>query len=331
MKKIIISCLAVLSIATESWSQDFHLSQYDAAALNVNPAMTGAFLGEYRIHTHFRSQWLAITPNPFTTGIVGFDLNKKAWGVGGQIANFRAGVGNYNVLSVMPSVAYKFRLGKKKKHVLNIGTQIGFFQKSINASNLTFASQYEKINGGEFNTSISSGENFENGDFINLDIGAGFMYTYASYSSKFNPFFGGTFFHLNTPSESFLGEANKLPIRTQFQLGARWAVTNRLTITPKVFFQYQEKAEEINIGAMGQYYIQSSDLFLLFGFSYRDDNDALVFDIGGKYAGFIGRVSYDVNISTLNSVSNGRGATELSLTYIWNKPNHTPLPSCPKF
>jgi len=331
MKKIIISCLAIMSIATESWSQDFHLSQYDAAALNVNPALTGAFQGEYRLHTHFRNQWLAVTPNPFTTGIVGFDLNKKAWGVGGQIANFRAGIGNYNVLSVMPSFAYKARMGKKKQHFFNFGIQIGFFQKSINASSLTFANQYVKTNGGEFNTSLSSGENIKNGDFINLDIAGGFMYTYGLHSSRFNPFVGATFYHLNQPTESFLGEENKLPIRSQVQVGARWALSTNLTIIPKVFFQYQEKAEEINAGLMGQYYIRNSDLFLLFGCSYRNDNDAVVVDLGGKYGGFTGRISYDINISTLKTVSNGRGATELSLTYVWNKPNPTPLPSCPKF
>lgn len=330
MKKIIIGCLAIFSFASGSWSQDFHLSQYDAAALNVNPALTGAFMGEFRVHAHYRNQWMAVATNPFTTGVIGFDLNKGEWGFGGQIANFRAGVGGYNVVSVMPSAAYKIRLGEKKQHFLNFGAQVGFFQKSIKASSLTFANQYVKTNGGEFNTSLASGESFATGGFFNLDATAGVMYTYASYNSKINPFVGATFYHLNNPTESFLGENNKLPIRSQVQLGARWVITNKLTVTPKVYFQYQQKAEELNVGAMGQYYLEDSDLFLLFGFSYRDDNDALVIDLGGKFAGFIGRISYDVNISTLKSVSNGRGATEFSLTYVWNTPEPHPLPTCPK-
>ena len=188
MKKVIIISLAIFSIATKGWSQDFHLSQYDAAALNVNPAMTGAFMGEYRVHGHYRTQWMAVATNPFTTGLIAFDLNKGEWGFGGQVANFRAGIGGYNVLSVMPSAAYKLRVGSKKQHFINFGTQIGFFQKSINSSSLTFANQYVKTNGGEFNTSLPTGENFANGSFFNLDIAAGVMYTYAAYGSRVNPF-----------------------------------------------------------------------------------------------------------------------------------------------
>jgi len=328
-KKIIVFFTLCLSM-TQGWSQDFHLSQYDAAVLNVNPALTGSFMGEYRIHGHYRTQWMAVATNPFTTGLVAFDLNKGKWGFGGQIANFRAGVGGYNVAAIMPSAAYKMRLGAKKHHLLDFGLQAGVFQKSVKSSSLTFANQYVKTNGGEFNTSLSSGEAFNNEGFFNLDVVAGVMYTYGSYHSRINPFVGGTFYHLNRPTESFLGESNKLPIRTQVQVGARWVVTEKLTLTPKAYFQYQTKAEELNLGVLGQYYLQDSDLFLLFGAYYRNDNDALVLDIGGKFAGFIGRVSYDVNISTLKSATNGRGATELSLTYVWSTPEPHPLPTCPK-
>jgi len=330
MKKLIIISLAITSFAFNSWNQDFHLSQYDAAALNVNPALTGSFMGEFRLHAQYRNQWSAVATNPFTTGLVAFDLNKGDWGFGGQIANFRAGIGGYNVVSVMPSAAYKLRLGAKKQHFLSFGAQVGFFQKSIKASSLTFANQYVKTNGGEFNTSLSSGENFATGGFFNLDANAGLMYTYANYHSRLNPFIGATFYHVNMPTESFLGVNNKLPIRTQIALGTRWRITNKLSVTPKVFIQLQKKAEEINIGALGQYYLSDSDLFLLFGFYYRDDNDALVIDLGGKYAGFTARISYDFNISTLSTVSNGRGATEFSLTYVWDTPEPHPLPTCPK-
>ena len=114
-------------------TQDFHLSQYDAAALNVNPALTGLFKGDYRIHGHYRTQWSAVASKPFTTGLVGFDMKyNKNWGFGGQIANFRAGSGGYNVVSVLPSASYKFAFGEEKFHFISFGAQAGFFQKSIN-------------------------------------------------------------------------------------------------------------------------------------------------------------------------------------------------------
>ena len=67
MKKIILG-LFVVVFTIHGKAQDFHLSQYDAAALNANPAMTGVFKGEYRIHAHYRNQWSAFTTKPFTTG-----------------------------------------------------------------------------------------------------------------------------------------------------------------------------------------------------------------------------------------------------------------------
>src|SRR5688500_12095761 len=185
--KRLLYILAAAAFVTPSLAQDFHLSQYDAAALNVNPGMTGVFKGEYRIHAHYRNQWLAVATKPFTTGVVAFDANKGKWGFGGQIANFRAGVGGYNVISVMRSAARHFSFGKRKYSLISIGAQVGFFQKSINASSLTFANQYVKTNGGEFNTTLPTNENFAGNGIFNLDVNAGVMYYFANPTTMINP------------------------------------------------------------------------------------------------------------------------------------------------
>jgi len=329
MKKIILGLfVAVLSI--QGKAQDFHLSQYDAAALNANPAMTGVFKGEYRIHAHYRNQWSAFTTKPFTTGLISFDANKGKWGFGGQIANFRAGAGGYNVISVLPSAAYKFSFGENKHHVITVGAQIGFFQKSINASTLTFANQYVKTDGaGEFNTALSNGENLGNNGILNLDITGGAMYYYSNPTSMINPFGGITVYHINNPTESFLGQSNKLPVRMQVILGSRIAITPNISVMPKVFIQFQKEAFEMTYAAQGQFYLSEYDLFILGGFTYRN-KDAAILEIGAKYANFICRYSYDINTSTLTNVSNGRGGSEISLTYIFSTPNANPVPTCPR-
>ena len=328
MKKLFLYIVAAgFSVSTHA--QDFHLSQYDAAALNVNPGMTGVFKGEYRIHGHYRNQWLAVATKPFTTGLISFDMNKGKWGFGGQIANFRAGVGGYNVVSVMPSAAYKISFGEKKNHFISVGAQVGFFQKSINSSSLTFANQYVKTNGGEFNTALSTNENFSGNGIFNLDVNAGAMYYYADPKSMINPFGGVTVFHINNPQESFLGETNKLPIRPEGILGARVVVTPNISIIPKVFFQYQKEAMELTYAAQGQFYLSNYDLFLLGGITYRN-KDAAIVEFGAKYAKFIGRISYDINTSSLTNVSRGRGGSEFSLTYIFSTPNPNPVPTCPR-
>lgn len=321
--------LAVSAFALQVSAQDFHLSQYDAAALNVNPGMTGVFKGEYRIHGHYRNQWLAVATKPFTTGVIAFDANKGKWGFGGQIANFRAGTGGYNVISVLPSAAYKFAFGERKFSFISVGAQVGVFQKSINASSLTFANQYVKGNGGEFNTSLSTNENFGNNGILNLDVNAGFMYYYANPTTMINPFGGVAFHHINNPTESFLGETNKLPLRTEAILGARIVLTPNIAVMPKVFYQYEKEASELTFAGQGHFYLSNYDLFLIGGFTYRNQ-DAAILEFGAKYASFIARYSYDINTSTLNNVSNGRGGSEFSLTYIFSTPNPNPVPTCPR-
>lgn len=324
--------LLILSLFTVilGRTQDFHLSQYDAAALNVNPALTGIFKGDYRIHGHYRTQWSAVASKPFTTGLVSFDMkHKKNWGFGGQIANFRAGAGGYNVVSVLPSASYKFSFGQEKFHFISFGAQAGFFQKSINSSSLTFATQYVKTNGGEFNPGISSGEDFVNNGIFKFDLNLGMMYYFSKPNNRINPFGGITFFHVNRPTESFLGEANKLAIRPQIIGGARIIINPKIAITPKLFYQYQDKASEFTYALASQFYLETYDIFLLGTIIFRNE-DAAIFEFGAKYGNFIGRLSYDINTSSLSSVSSGRGGTEFSLTYIFSRPNPNPAPTCPK-
>lgn len=322
---LVVSCIVVVGRA-----QDFHLSQYDAAALNVNPALTGIFKGDYRIHGHYRTQWAAVATKPFTTGLVSFDMkHDKNWAFGGQIANFRAGNGGYNVVSFLPSASYKRAFGADKFHFVSVGLQVGFFQKSINASSLTFANQYVKTNGGEFNTALSSGEVFANNGIFKLDANIGAMYYFSKPNNRINPFGGVTFFHLTKPTESFLGESNRLAVRPQIIGGTRVVINPRIALTPKIFYQYQDKASEFTYAISSQFYLETYDIFLLGTMIFRN-KDAAIFEFGAKYGNFIGRISYDINTSSLNSVSSGRGGTELSLTYIFNRPNPNPIPTCPK-
>ncbi len=328
MKKFTLILFLFFGIAGRT--QDFHLSQYDAAALNVNPALTGLFKGDYRIHGHYRTQWSAVASKPFTTGLVGIDMKyNKNWGFGGQIANFRAGSGGYNVVSVLPSASYKFAFGEEKFHFISFGAQTGFFQKSINSASLTFANQYVKTNGGEFNQGISSGETFANNGIFKLDVNLGVMYYFSKPDNRINPFGGVTFYHVNRPTESFLGEQNKLAIRPQIIAGTRIILNPKIAITPKLFYQYQDKAGEFSYAISSQFYLETYDIFLLGTIIFRNE-DAAIFEFGAKYGNFIGRLSYDINTSSLSSVSSGRGGTEFSLTYIFSRQNPNPVPTCPK-
>lgn len=313
-------------------AQDFHLSQYDAAALNTNPALTGMFEGKHRIHTHYRTQWSAVATRPFQTGVVSFDtrLNKK-WSLGVQVLNYNAGAGFYNAAQILPSISYNIPLDKNKFHRISFGVSAGVINKSFDFNALSWGAQYEPTaTGGQFNPAIGSGETFPSGSVLNFDANAGLIYFFGRPGSRFNPFIGATAFHLNRPDESFFGVGDsRLPMRYLGHAGMRIGINERLSVIPKVFYMYQEQAMELTLSGMLHYYLKGPDIFLLGGFTYRNA-DAAIVDVGIKFGAWQGRLSYDFNISSLQPVSNGRGATEISLTYIMFKSVSNPLPTCPR-
>jgi type IX secretion system PorP/SprF family membrane protein len=329
MRKIIL--ITCLFLGNLSFGQDFHLSQYDAAALNTNPALTGLFEAKYRLHGHYRTQWTAIAQKPFTTGVFGFDMKlKKKWSFGAQILNYHAGNGEYNAFTFSPSLAYNLPLDKLKTHRLSLGLGASVFHKTFNFNALTWGAQYEATaDGGQFNRGIVSGENITNSSVITADANFGFMYFYARRGARFNPFVGATFFHLNQPKESFLGTDNKLALRSLFHMGMRIGVNERVSIIPKVYYQLQDKASEFTVSAMGQFYFPKKDFYLMAGSTLRD-KDAAIVDFGAKWGAWTARVSYDFNYSTLKFASSGRGATEMSLTYLIFQTKLNPQPTCPR-
>ena len=130
MKKILLIALVSITIGKTN-AQDFHLSMYDAAPLFLNPAMTGVFDSDWRVHMHYRTQWKAVNFKPYTTGTVSFDVPYKKWGFGGQIINYHAGIGNYNALQFLGSAAYTNPIDANKYHNISMGVQLGGTQKSI--------------------------------------------------------------------------------------------------------------------------------------------------------------------------------------------------------
>lgn len=326
MRKFIL--LLCIGLSSGSFAQDFHLSQWDAASINANPGMTGVFKGDYRIHGHFRTQWAALATRPFTTGLISFDANQGKWGWGIQAANFRAGTGAYNVISILPAFAWKFPLGKERHHFITTGLSAGIFQKSIRISELTFGDEYSPYGGGSFSNPTQ--ETFGDANVLNVDVNVGVMYYYAKPGVRVNPFGGFSVFHVNRPSESFVQDkANKLPFRYQGILAARVVINNKIAVIPKVLYQHQEGANEVIFSALGQFYLESYDLFILGGGTYRN-KDAFIAEVGLKYGPWLGRFSYDINTSSLNNATNGRGGSEISVTYTFSKPHPNPVPTCPR-
>ncbi len=326
--KILLTTLLAFS-SSVIFSQDFHLSQYDAPPLNLNPAMTGMFDGYYRLHGHYRSQWAAVATKPFTTAGISFDMPVKKFGVGGQIMNFRAGAGGYNALSILLSGAYDLVFDKASNHHLAAGVQGGMIQKSVNTDRLTFGNQYSNTPGGGFDTGLPSGEVFSNTNFVLANFNAGFIYYYAKEGGRFNPFAGFSANNITQPNETFFGKTNKLPIRYTIHGGTKINVNEKIQLLPKFLYLKQTNANELTVSLLLHYYLQGSDSYLIVGPTFRN-KDAAIAEIGLKKGKYICRISYDFNTSSLKTISNYRGGFEMSLTYIPTKGKPNPLANCPR-
>lgn len=310
-------------------AQDFHLSQYDAAPLFLNPSMTGMFDGKYRGHVHYRTQWSNISTKPFTTTGFSFDMPLKKFGAGIQIMNSRAGAGNYNAFTTVLSFAYDLA-SKSNMHHLAIGIQAGIIQKSIKADKLVFGNQYDYINGGGFNTDIPSGEAFRGYNYIIPSVNAGLFYYFAKSNAQLNPFLGFSFFNITQPEEHFFDAAgNKLPMRSTIHGGIKIGLNEKIQLLPKFIYMQQAGRSEFAGSLLMYYFLTDANTYLLFGPTYRI-KDAAILEAGIKKNAFLIRVSYDINISALKTISYYRGGFEASLTYIFAKAKVKSSVSCPR-
>jgi type IX secretion system PorP/SprF family membrane protein len=327
-KKILLIVLALFSFAKIK-AQDFHMSMYDAAPVYLNPAMTGLFEGNWRIHAQYRNQWKAINFKPYSSALISFDAPYKKWGFGVQLANYRAGLGNFNVFQGVASVAYTIPLGKKRYHNLSLGVQGGVTNKSVQYQLLTYDNQYTTLNGGGFDNALPSGENFQRQSRFTPIVNFGALYYYAKQQSRINPFVGVSVFNLLTPNESFFGNTTKLPLRLYVHTGIRINITELFYLLPKVLIMHQKNFNEQTFALDAGYFIKSAELYLLGGLIYRT-KDAFVVSAGFKKSNLTVRMSYDVNTSSLTNTSSGRGAFEISVTYIYQKKKPNGDKICPR-
>lgn len=329
MMNRLICIVFLVSMSSFGRCQDAHLSMYDAAPLYLNPAMTGVFDGNWRLHAQYRTQWKSVNYKPYQSALISLDVPKGKWGFGGQIMNFRAGIGNYNVFEGLASVAYTTPIDEGKGHNISFGLQAGLSQKSIEHQLLTFNNQYTTANGGGFDQTVNPGEDFTGQSIIVPVTNAGVMYFFSKQQTLLNPFVGVSAFNLIAPRESFFDADNKLPFRIYTHLGTRVNITETFYLLPKVLVMNQRKFNEQTYALDVGYYLKGAEIYLIGGLIHRN-NDAGIVTLGAKMDHFVAKVAYDFNVSTLSTVSSGRGGFEISFTYIHQKTEPQTAKICPR-
>lgn len=315
MKKTVTPILIVFMIVSSLSAQDIHFSQFWASPLTLGPAQAGNFDGTYRAGIIYRNQWAGFSP--YNTFSASYDMTfpvglfpGDAVSAGLSMYNDKAGDADYSTMYVMLSGAYHKALGANNR--VTLGVQAGYAQKKLDKTKLIFADQF---NGIDFTN--PTGELLSQTSFGNLDINAGLQFS-SLLSNNVSIELGATVMHLVPPAETFLTNTNNtLGMRIVGYGSGNIKLSDQLMLAPRFIYQTQTKAQEISVGAdLGYKLPNESFNATVFAGSWYRFNDALIPYVGMEYKNFKMGLSYDVNISSLNDASNGKGGFEISLIYI---------------
>lgn len=316
-------------------AQDIHFSQFNRSYLNLNPALAGSFVGDYRLNGNFRNQWSSIS-EPYQTFSFGADargLIKKLpqLNFGLIVSNDQAGVGDLQSSMFLLNVAYIKALNLDSTLSIKAGIQTGINSRSINYDAFSFDNQFQ---GGRYDPQSGSGENFGNNSLTNLALNAGISFEYLM-DTRREIEMGVAFFNLNQANQSFEGDAEPLDLRTTVFIESEQLLTEKLDILPALLFSNQGDYQELVLGTNFRYYFSKSSYYkrnLYLGMWWRPD-DAIIPSAGLDYNQWHFGFSYDINISSLDVATNQRGGMEFSVTYIFNqyKPIIRKFKRCPKF
>ncbi|MCS3800342.1 PorP/SprF family type IX secretion system membrane protein [Niastella sp. OAS944] len=309
--------LLMLASAIAGKSQtDPHFSQYYAYPVWLNPALTGAIDGNYRVTAMYRSQWGGISNAFATPGVSADFVTNKNVSFGVNVMNQRAGTIGYSSLTGYGTMSYNgVRFGY---HQISMGMALGVLNRRFDPSKFTAGSQWSSTMGPPL-PGVTTGENFTKTSAMTFDAGIGAVYFDGTPGKKANFFGGISAYHLTQPQDPFFaGEENeKMPMRLTAHAGIKYSLNEDVSITPNVLYMRQGNVDEKMLGAYAQMKVNETTDFLL-GANYRL-NDAVSPYAGVYYKNYMISVSYDVNMSDLGKVAGNANNFEISLTLIGRK------------
>lgn len=314
---IFFACL--ITVGTVN-AQDVHFSQYDLSPLNLNVAETGFFDGDWRVAVNYRQQWKSIA-KPFQTTAASYDQN-----IYQLPGNFSAGISMISdqsgLIGLTNNKAYLSLAYKKAFNTwtFSIGLQPGFAMKSYSLSGTSFPEQFNE-NMGYFDPNLPLSEQNLNNQTAYFDLNTGILIHKKFAASSVTG--GFTIMHFNKPDISYFDSKEILPRRYIAYTRSNFDINESYFARPAVMLSFHSKAQEIMVGGdVGMYFSESVNGMkeAWIGIDTRSgfdrNGDAFIASAGVLYKEFRLGMAYDINYSGLKSVTNNRGAFEISVIYI---------------
>ena len=185
--------LSVLLLCFQGRAQDFQFSQFYAAPLYLNPALTG-ISQQTRMGTLYRNQWPGLDYQfpAFTAYVDHYSFDQKS-GVGLSVSSFSEEFLKLNTTEISGYYAYNLQLSDRV--AFQLGTQISYIQKRGTLENLLFGDQIDVFNQALFPSSADAVGGLE--PFSYFSVGLGGVLTWDKL------WIGISGHHLNRPNLAF--------------------------------------------------------------------------------------------------------------------------------
>ena len=336
MSRKVILLFLFIAICRLVKSQDIHFSDYNSSPVNLNPSTTAHFIGNYRYTLNYRWQYGTITV-PYQTFSasteIKLDADKRKMpplGTGFLFNYDFTGDSKYTSYQIGIPLAYhhKYNSGKSR---FSMGFMPCFVVNQIDADKLKFPDQFVY---SVYNQSIPTKDIIPGRSKFFISMVVALNHTLI-FSNKGVWNIGISLANVNKPTVSFYkNKDSKLNRRFSYMTKYDHPITTDFHVEPQILTQTQGSYKEYVFGLRIIHYIDNYTIPMIkYGLSFRSrENDALIFHLGFNYKGYLVGLNYDMNLSDLSEVSNGVGAFEVSLQYVYSRrliPHKREAMKCP--
>jgi len=168
LKPILLVC-TVLLLCFQGRGQDFQFSQFYAAPLYLNPALTG-ISQETRMGSVYRRQWpgLDYQFTAVTAYLDHYSFDYKS-GMGLSVSSFSEEFLKLNTTEISGYYAYNLQLSERAN--FQLGTQISYIQKRGTLENLLFGDQIDVFNQALLPSSADAVGGLEPFNYFSVGLG----------------------------------------------------------------------------------------------------------------------------------------------------------------
>jgi type IX secretion system PorP/SprF family membrane protein len=344
--------LSIYLINIGLYSQDIQFTQFYAAPMYMNPAMSGMFNGKYRVGMVYRDQYRSALEQPFRTYTAGGDVNFSLSGLRKESPDMfalgilffsdRINLYDLNTNSIALSGAFHKSLNIKKKQYLSGGFQVSMSQRAVNFEDLFFPDQFNAIDAftlptGEF----LPANNFGYGNLafgINHSIAPSDKQSYTVGIAVFNILNQNiSFFNQDEIVNPDLEALSRLKPRYTINGAAILRTADYVYVSPRFLYASQGEIQQLSLVNLFKYKIPRSEGKTFFagpGLKMTREPESftvesVIFTTGFEFKGMLLGFSYDHNLRSFGASRNGLSTFEFSLIFLGDYENVDAF--CPSF